>query len=703
VTSAAPAARERPALERMLEARSVAVVGASVREGSVGHQSLVELVEGGFEGRIFPVNPKYHEIMGMPAFASVAEIGEPVDLVILGVSNARLEDQLHLAAENGAGSAVIYASGYEPPREDVPPLVDRLGAIARGAGMAVCGGNCMGFANFEKRVNALGFYEPKDVRRGGVTFLSHSGSAFSAVVHNDRGLGLNLAVSTGQEIVTTVADYMRYSLSLESTRVIGLFIEAIRDPAGFREAMALARERDVPVLALKVGREALTRKMVAAHSGALAGEDGAYEALFEADGVLRVESLDEMADALALFASGRRAGPGGLSSVHDSGGERALLVDSAAAVGVPLARISEATSARMAEVLDEGLDPVNPLDFWGTGRDAAEVVKGCIRALLDDPDTGALAFTVDLTTEDSPDMGYIAMAAETFPETTKPYAMLSNLASGIDRDDVKHYMAAGIPVLEGTLTGLAAFKHLFAYRDHRARPPLSGSSPASEQVRERWLARLSSGEPFDELEGLALLADYGIPVVESVRAETLEDAMAAAESLGFPVVVKTAAPGVQHKSESGGVRLGIDDSPSLEDAYGDLERDLGPQVTVARMAPAGVEIALGIVRDPQFGPLVLVGAGGVLVEVLRDRRLALPPLDDVRARALVDLLKIRPLLDGVRGAPAADVDALVRAIVGLSWLAHDLGDHLAALDGNPVICGPEGCIAVDALVIPRAG
>jgi acetate---CoA ligase (ADP-forming) len=190
-------------------------------------------------------------------------------------------------------------------------------------------------------------------------------------------------------------------------------------------------------------------------------------------------------------------------------------------------------------------------------------------------------------------------------------------------------------------------------------------------------------------------------VVASVRADTLEDAIAAAEGVGFPVAVKTAAPGVQHKSDVDGVRLGIDDSVSLEDAYAKLERSLGPQVTVSPMAPPGVEIALGIVRDPQFGSLVLVGAGGVLVEVLKDRCLAIPPLDEVRARSMIDGLEIRPLLDGVRGQPKADIDALARTIVALSWLAHDLGDDMEALDANPVVCGTTGCVAVDALVIQR--
>jgi acyl-CoA synthetase (NDP forming) len=683
----------------MLEARSVAVVGASVREGSVGNQSVVELVEGGFDGRIVPVNPKYEEILGLPCLGSVSEIAEPVDLVILAVSNALLEEQLRTSAEAGAGSAVIFASGFEEPRDGVPPLTERLAAIARDADMAICGGNCMGFANLERHVRALGFYEPKDAPVGGVTFLSHSGSAFSAMIHNDRALGLNLAVSAGQEFVTTVADYLAYALGLESTKAVGLFIETVRDPDGFRSALALANARDIPVVALKVGREERTRELVAAHSGALAGEDGAYEALFDLYGVSRVESLDEMADTLALFAAGRRAGPGALASVHDSGGERALLVDAAASVGVPLAEISDETSKRMEALLDPGLPPVNPLDFWGTGRDSHEIITGCVRALLDDPAVAALGFSVDLTSEEHPEMGYIAMARETFHETAKPFAMLSNFSSGIDRSDAKLLDGDGIPVLEGTLTGLFAFKHLFAYRDFRARASVSGGSPVSDEVRERWVARLSTGEPFDELEGLALLADYGIPVVESVRAETLEEAIAAAERIGFPVAVKTAAQGVQHKSDVGGVRLGIDDSPSLEDAYGDFERRLGPHVTVSKMALPGVEIALGIVRDPQFGPLVLVGAGGVLVEVLKDRRLAMPPLDELRARSMVDRLEVRPLLEGVRGQSPADVDALIGAIVGLSWLAYDLGDRLEALDANPLICSPNGCVAVDALVI----
>ncbi|MEX2406168.1 MAG: acetate--CoA ligase family protein [Actinomycetota bacterium] len=692
----------RTPLERMLEARSVAVIGASGREGTAGHQTLLELRKGGFDGVVYPVNPKYEELEGSRCYPAIGEIPEPVDLAVISLANSLLEQTLSACADAGVGSAVIYASGFEEPREGVPPLTERLTTIARDAGMAVCGGNCMGFVNVERGLRATGWYEPERLEPGPIAFVSHSGSAFAALLHNDRGLRLNVAVSSGQEFVTTTADYLRFALGLESTRAVGLFIETIRDPLGFRDAMVLANERDVPVVALKVGREALTRQLVASHSGALAGEDGAYEALFEADGVHRVESLDEMGDTLALFVAGRRAGPGALASVHDSGGERAMLVDAAATAGVRLASIARETTDRMAELLDPGLPAVNPLDFWGTGKGAFAVINGCERALLDDPNVAALAFAVDLTTDDDPEEGYIASLLEVWPETDKPMAMLSNFASGISRPDVERLHEAGAPVLEGTLTGLAAFRHLFERRDHRMLPSVDATSPIPSEVRTRWAERLATGEPLDEREGLTLLSEFGIPVVPGEVVASLDEAVASAERLGFPVALKTAMPGIEHKSDAGGVKLDVRDRAALADAYGELSAALGPRVLVAPMAPLGVEIHLGIVRDEQFGPLVLVAAGGVLVEVLNDRRMALPPLDESRARRMIDRLGVRPLLEGVRGRPAADVDALVRAVVGLSWIAHDLGDHLEALDANPMICGSDGCVAVDALVISRS-
>lgn len=685
-------------LVRMLGARSVALVGASEREGSPGRTMVEQLVRGGFDGPVYPVNPKYGAVMGLRCYPSIGDVPEPVDLVLLGVPNPVLEEQLGAAAAAGAGSAVIFASAHEDSRPGIPPLTDRLAAIAEEAGMAICGANCMGFLNVERRLRALAFAERDDLEPGPIAWISHSGSAFSALLHNERGLRFNLAVSAGQELTTSVADYIDHVLDLSSTGAVALFLETVRDPSAFRAALGKAEERDVPVVALKVGREAEAVQLVEAHSGALAGEDAAYEALFEAQGVVRVRTLDEMAETLELLVAGRRAHRGGLTTIHDSGGERALFIDAAADAGVPFARISEATRKRLEAVLEPGLPAVNPLDAWGTGREYERIFLECSRALLDDPDTAALAFVVDLSGEDL-EPGYLEVALEIFPETEKPYAVLCNLTSAIAPEAARTLRDRGIPVLEGTAGGLAAFRHLFALRDHRALPPTGDPEPVTDEVRSRWLERLGSPEPWTEVEGLRLLAGYGIPTVPAEAAAHLDEALVVAEEVGWPVALKTAQ--AAHKSDADGVRLGIEDPGAFRDAYRDLAARLGPRVTVAAMAPRGVELALGLVRDEQFGPLVLVAAGGILIEVVRDRRMALPPLDEVRARRMLDRLAVRPLLDGVRGAPPADAESVVQALVRLSALALDLGEHIAALDVNPLMVGPDGCVAVDALVIPR--
>jgi acetate---CoA ligase (ADP-forming) len=540
---------------------------------------------------------------------------------------------------------VIFASLLEPPG-----LADRLQSIAREAGMVLCGGNGMGFFNLEQSLRVCGYPEPADLPAGPVAVITHSGSVFSALLHNDRGLRFNLVVSAGNELVTSAAAYLDHALELPTTRVAALFLETVREPAAFRAALAKAASRSIPVVVLKVGRGQAARAMVAAHSGALAGSEGAYQALFDAYGVAQVATLDELADTCELLA-GRRAHPGGLATIGDSGGERAHLLDLAEQLGVPFAEISEATRRRLAAVLEPGLPPTNPLDAWGTGNDADAIFATCIQALLEDPATARLR-------------------------------------------------AAGVPVLEGTATGLSALGHLLAYRDFLARDGGVDVPAPPSADRDRWRERLGGpGRPLDEVEGLALLADYGVPVVAAEVATTLEEALAAAGRIGWPVALKTAAPGIAHKSDVGGVLLGLDGPERLAAAYAELTGRLGSRVTVAAMAGPGVELALGVVDDPQFGPLVMVAAGGVLVEVLRDRRFALPPVGHEQALAMLDRLAVRPLLDGVRGARPAALDAVAGAIVRLSGLALDLGPLLAGLDVNPLVAGSGGCVAADALVV----
>ena len=682
------------ALRAMLEARSVAVVGASPRFDTPGNYMVKQLIIGGFSGEVAAVNPKYDEVEGIACYPSLSELPFVPDLVLLGVGNRRLERQMEETARCGARGVVVFASALEDPPAD-PPLTERLRRIASEAGMVVCGANCMGFADVERGLRALAFDERADLEPGNVAWISHSGSAFSALLHAERGIRFNLAVSTGQELTTTMADYIHYALERESTRMISLFLETVRDPDGFRLALESAADRDVPVVALKVGRTPTSRRLVTAHSGALAGDDAVYEALFDAYGVARVETLNEMADLLELLGAGRSAAPGGLAAILDSGGERAHLVDAANDLEVPLAQLSEVTLENVAARLEPGLPAVNPLDAWGTDNDPYNIFLDCSRHLADDPDTGAFAYVVDLHS-DRAERGHAWAAERVWASIDKPFAVVCGVTSAIQDSAAARLRSSGVPVLEDVTSGLRAFKYLFERRDDRALPSITPPDPVPRETVRRWREVLDAGERLGEATSLEMLADYGVPVADTAQVADLNGVLAEARRLGYPVALKTAA--ASHKTEIDGVTLGIQDEDALAAAYREMSTRLGPAVTLQEMVEPGVEMALGVTRDPQFGPLVMVAAGGVLIETLGDRRLALPPLDEVRAAKLIDRLDARPLLDGVRGAPPVDVNALSRALSRLSLLARDLGDLIGAIDVNPVIVGPHGCVAVDALV-----
>ncbi|MDQ5875107.1 MAG: CoA-binding protein, partial [Actinomycetota bacterium] len=540
-------------LHRMLEARSVAVVGASSREGSFGSEMLGVLQEGSFAGSIYPVNPRYSEIAGLPCYESLAALPAPVDLVLLGVPDPALEEQLQAAALCGASSAVIFSSCYEEASPGRPSLGARLAAIAAGAGMALCGNNCMGFVNLEHSLRAGGYRLPSDLEVGGVTFISHSGSAFSALLHNRRGLRFNLVVSSGQELVTNAADYLAYALERPTTKAVALLLETVRSPEAFVTCLDEAKRRGIPLVVCKVGRHERSKALVTAHSGALAGDDGAYEALFDAFGVLRVDSLDEMADTLELV-TGRRAGRGGIATVHDSGGERALVADVAHERGVTFAPLQPKTVARLEKVLEPGLAAVNPLDAWGSGNGYEAIFSESLKALLDDDNVAVVALCVDLTPENRPETGYVPVLKEAWEHSPKPLALLSNLSSAIGPRDAASLRTAGIPVLEGTDTGVAALAHLLALHVYRELPALRPHPPPAPEVRRVWRARLGAG-PLDEASSLDLLRAYGIAAVAALRAGSCAEAVRAAAEVGYPVVLKTAAPAISHKAQVAGVRL----------------------------------------------------------------------------------------------------------------------------------------------------
>jgi acetate---CoA ligase (ADP-forming) len=436
---------------------------------------------------------------------------------------------------------------------------------------------------------------------------------------------------------------------------------------------------------------------VSAHSGALAAADGAWEALAGAYGVHRVRDLAELADTLELFAAGRRCrSTTGIATVHDSGLERAHVADLAAELGVPFAPIGRATADRLAQAIDPGLKPGNPLDVWGTGRDTEPLFAECLSALAADPEVAAVALAVDLVPEFDGDEAYPHAVVAAAAGTDKPVAVLAGLPAGVDPIAAAQVRAAGVPVLEGTRSGLLALRHLL---DHAARPEPPRAAAAGPG-RSRWAPVLSAGPP-DSAVLFDLLRDYGIRAVRARAASTRAAALTAAAEIGYPVVVKTDEPDIAHKSDVGGVRLGLAGPDAAGAAYDDLAARLGPRVLVCETAAPGTELALGLVRDAALGPLLVISAGGVLIEIFSERAVVLPPVTRSSALAVLAGLRLAAVLAGARGQRPADLDAIADAITALSRLATDLGDLLDALDINPLICGPSGAVAADVLVVPR--
>jgi len=414
--------------------------------------------------------------------------------------------------------------------------------------------------------------------------------------------------------------------------------------------------------------------------------------------------MDEMATALIMFAQPHPVAAGGLVSIHDSGGERQLLIDLADRIGLPLAEVSPATEKRLAQLLDPGLVPVNPLDAWSKGGpDYHTVMERCFAELMKD---GQAAFGA--VVHDRAPLGriyddYIGYLEAGHEASGKPAFLVANRQGTGADPRVVATTRAGFPVLDGLRSFLVGARCLLAYRDFQQRRAVGAAEDlpqiANPEAARAWAARLAQGGVLDEYESGLLLNEFGVPVNPAIRVDDAGSLLEAAAKLGYPLVLKSAEPGLLHKTDEGGVRLNLQSPDELLEAYEEMSRRLGPAALLSRMITGpGVEMMLGVVRDEQFGPLVLIGFGGIHVETLRDVICALPPFGPATARRLVDRLRQRDLLDGHRGAPAADLDAFCGAASNLSVLADALDGVVDEIDINPVLVRPDGCLALDALI-----
>ena len=737
----AVAARSRPAtppvidLRPLFAPRSIAVVGASPRSGiakTVRHNLTVM----GSATRCHFVNPRYEELEGQPCYPSLDALPERPDTVLVAVNPLRAAAVTEEAAQAGVPSVIIPGGGVVEGGEAAAQMQRDVTEIAVRHGLALLGPNCMGMVDLTTNAATyIGDINPW-LPRGGVAGIAQSGSVTDAFIHSGSRIGFSRVIGCGSEVVLDACDFLAYCLDDPETTAVILFMEGFKRPERFLALADRALELGKPIMIVKVGRSPQAQAAAVAHSGSLAGEDRATDAALEAAGVIRCSDLDELLETAELVAGcrrlGRSVGRGRTGVVTVSTGEASLIADLAPRTGVDLPPVPEAARAQLLRDLPTLGYIGNPLDPWGATDPTAAY------AAAFDAFAGSGAYDVLAIVHDFPYRSLVsevetahAVTDELLRVTAARPDLLPvyiSLTSGEATPETKRLLdeAGGVPMLRGAVEAFTAIASVAAWESARARRLEGGpkriSWPALAADRTAWghdtepvggrAAATSDdgagGTVLPERESLELLAAAGVPVVVARVAADIDGAVAAARSVGGPVALKLDAVGLAHKSDVGAVRLGLVGDDAVMAAAREL-LDLGQRLAaegtvtirgllLEPMAPRGLELIAGLTRDPQFGPIVLVGIGGVLAEVLDDVALRLAPVSLDEAQLMLACLRGQRLLDGVRGRLAVDRAAVAAILVSLGELGLARPD-ISAIDLNPVIAGPGGATAVDALVV----
>jgi acetate---CoA ligase (ADP-forming) len=704
-----------PDLERLVNARSVAVVGASPAVGSFGRRTLVNMA--GFDGRKWPVNPKYQEVDGLACFPDLKSLPSVPDCVVLTVARTAVEPYVEECVRLGVGGVVIYASGYaETGKPDRIAQQDRLAAIARGTKTRVVGPNCIGILNNTTR-NGMLFqpgYDQLPHIPGGIGVVSQSGAiGYTLLLGMTRGVGFSHYFAVGNQCDVDICDFMSYLVDDPNCRAILCLFEGVKSGKRLLQAGERALRADKPIVVYKMANSQAAGRAAMSHTGSLLGATAAYEAAFARTGMVAVDDLEDMLETAAFFAKVPTVPKGrGVGVVVTSGGAGVIAADKAEAAGVALPQPAGETLRRLAVEVPEFGSTANPCDVTGQVLNNPDSFPNCVAAFLEDPEYAALVFPVVLG---------VAGLSEQRARSNNALAEKHGkpiIAAWIN----EQWLGPGSDVYEANsatplfrsmrrcMHALAAWWVRAAARERL----LSGSERLSDPnaaTLARAILMLNSGDKaLSERASKALLSTYGVPISRERVADSREEAIEVAiEEVGFPCVLKVDSPDIAHKTEAGVVRLDLRHREAVGEAYDAIMANaarLSPApridgVSVQEMVPPGLEMVVGMTQDPQLGPVLAVGLGGVMVELMRDTQVGLAPLGRAEALALIDRLKGRRLLDGFRGGPKVDPGALADILVRVSELAHDLQDVIAEIDVNPVILLPDRAVAVDALVIPK--
>jgi acyl-CoA synthetase (NDP forming) len=704
------------AIDRLLRPKSIAIVGASDKIGP-GFNAWNALQAVGYSGKVHLINPSRTELLGQSCYPSLAAVPGNVDAVFIAVQADKVLDVAREAADKGAGGLAILSNGFNEAGDHGARMQRDLVALAAEHDMAVCGPNCLGFLNFAARTALFGTSLPAELPKGGVAAIVQSGSIGIALLNAARGLGLSHLITSGNEAVTTVADYMAALIDEPEVKTVVVFLEQLRKPRAFIDACRRARALGKPVIVLKSGRSEKGRQAVTAHTGAMAGSAEVGDAALRAAGVVQVFSLDELIETAVVFSSLPRQLKGsGAAMVSLSGGEIALALDAAEEAGLSLPVVSTARET-LTQLLPPHSHIANPLDLTWAGLYDATIARRCVKALAKEPQVGLIMLLQDaprgLGAQQANRYATLLTAfADGASDAGVPAVAVSNLCSDIHPDYARTAADKSVASLRGTSEGIAAVAHFLRWSS-------GGSSSTDEEPgaalrktacdkAKTALAAISPDSVLDEHEAKAVLTAYGLATLPEKLVTSAADAKAAAAAFGGAIVMKALVPGIAHKTEHGLVRLHIRSPEEAEEAARDLlakARNLpggaDARLLLQPMLAPVAELLVGARIDPQFGPIIVAGIGGINVELFNDVAIRLAPVAAATALDMLQETKAAKLLGGWRGKPKGDIRAAADMISGVSHLIAALEGQVSEIEINPLAVLPEGqgCAPLDCLIV----
>ena len=705
----------RTDLERFFNPRSIAIIGASQDFITISGQPLKHLQSHGYQGKLYPVNPRYQEVAGVKCHSSLAEVPETPDLVLILVNASRVADMLQQCGKKGVPYVIIFSSGFSEMGGEGVKLQQQLAEIAREYDIGVIGPNCQGMMNVADGVFAgFGSVFFTDYEPGRVSMVSQSGGFGFSVMNlssKDGGLPFRQMVTTGNEIGVSTLDFIDYFIQDPRTDIIAGYLEGAKDAWRLPEIGQKALAAGKPILMWKVGNTEQGQKAAASHTANLGGAMALYKAAFKQNGIIQVEDIQDVVDYGRAFRNGRLPRGNRLAIITISGGAGILMTDECIGRGMRLADLAPETAAKLREFVPSFGSINNPVDVTAAIFNDLSLINRTLQTIVDDPGVDCIAM-INASLQGEIASRIAAEIVVVAGKTDKPIyitwsardVMAPQAYAALEAARIPHYKS---PVRCGrALAAVSWYAEARRRRDRQGKETaLTLSSAVARKALEGKTADVS------EYHSKRILAEYGIPVTREALATTKDQALAGAKRIGYPVAIKVQSPDIPHKTEARAVRLGIASDGELAFAYDGILANARAYnksariegVLVQEMLKDGLEAILGVTNDPLFGPAVMFGLGGIFAEVLKDVSFRLAPVTPSVAREMVEEIAGYPVLAGARGRPRADVDALVDAIVRLSALAVDLKDRVGELDINPLFVFPEGrgVKAADALIKPK--